>query len=395
MKKKLLAVFIIYIVLAGIILWLGSDRLPKDPVARYMVQKNAGKISFLWKRDVVYGGVICSFMMNDYDDPDLLSDVLRTFKDAVRKYATNGTTYYRGVCLWASYDNPDIISSVIRISNYYNSPDKYDDYQCVKISGTLPEFPETIYSHAETYLQLKNMKILVADTAIDRDAKENGIDWYEVWPELEHYEVCEMSYASRIEHPERTALMILSVIAAMAVIIIWLKREKPPKDPVARYMVKKNAGKIRFMEKRDMDTGGEAYDFMLVNYDDEKFLGAIIHDFKEAVEKYASGNARDYHNICLCLWESFGHPDVKSMVVSVSNYDYSKNQPYDDFQHVEISGFLEDFPDVIYNHAKTYLQLEHVRTLAVSPKIDKDAKENGIDWYKAWQELECYEARKP
>lgn len=235
--------------------------------------------------------------------------------------------------------------------------------------------------------------ILVVTPEIDKNAKENGIDWYEVWPGLEYYEVREMASVSRIEHPERTALMILSVIAVMAVIIIWLKREKPPKDPVARYMVKKNAGKIRFMEKRNMDTGGEAYDFMLVNYDDEKLLGAIIHDFKEAIEKYASGNARDYHSIC--LWESFGHPDVKSMVVSVSNYDYDKNQPYDDFQHVEILGFLEDFPDVIYNHAKTYLQLEHVRTLVVSPKIDKDAKENGIDWHKAWQELECYEARKP
>ena len=250
MKKKLLAVLIIYIVLAGIILWLGSDRLPRDPVARYMVQENAGKIRFLWKSvDTAYDCVSCVFLMNDYDDPELLSDVLRTFKDAVKKYNPNELRY-RGLYLCVSDDNPDIISSVIRISNYYMSPDRYDDYQCVEVFGMLPEFPETIYSHAETYLQLKNIKILVVTPEIDKNAKENGIDWYEVWPGLEYYEVREMASVSRIEHPERTALMILSIIAAMAVIIIWLKREKPPKDPVARYMVKKKCRQNPFYGKK-------------------------------------------------------------------------------------------------------------------------------------------------
>ena len=58
-------------------------------------------------------------------------------------------------------------------------------------------------------------------------------------------------------------------------------------------------------------------------------------------------------------------------------------------------GLTEDFPDVIYNHAETYLQLEHVRTLVISPKIDKDAKEYGINWYEAWQELEYFKVRVP
>lgn len=394
MKRKLIFVLAVYIILAGIILWLGSDRLPKDPVARYMVQQNAGKIHFMWESDVVYSGVTFSFMLTDPDDPELIRTVLQTFKDAVRKCDPRTRGAYRGFSLWALSDNHDFKSTVITITdfNYYSS-DRYDDFQCIEISGLLTESPEAIYNHAETYLQLKNVKTLVVTPEIDRDAKENGIDWYEAWPELESYEVREMDSMSEVRHPEKTALVILSVITAMIGLIIWLKREKPPKDPVARYMVKKNAGKIRFMEKKDTDTGGEAYHFMLVDYDDAKLLSVIIHDFKDAVEKYARGSHGNRQ--CICLWESFCHPDVKSMVVSASNYNYDKKQPYDGFQHVEISGLLQDFPDVIYNHAETYLQLEHIRTLVVSPKIDKDAKENGINWQEAWQELAYYEVRKP
>lgn len=393
MKRKLLATFIIYIILAGIILWLGSDRLPKDPVARYMVQQNAGKIQFKGTRRVYFGGTVYNFILTDYDDPELLSTIIKTFKDAIRECDPDYRWFYHGICLWESYANPDIKSAAIDILDYYDSNQRYDDFQCIEISGLLTESPEAIYNHAETYLQLKNVKTLVVTPEIDRDARENGIDWYEAWPELESYEVREMDSMSEVRHPEKTALVILSVITAMIGLIIWLKREKPPKDPVARYMVKKNAGKIRFMEKKDTDTGGEAYHFMLVDYDDAKLLSVIIHDFKDAVEKYARGSHGNRQ--CICLWESFCHPDVKSMVVSASNYNYDKKQPYDGFQHVEISGLLQDFPDVIYNHAETYLQLEHIRTLVVSPKIDKDAKENGINWQEAWQELAYYEVRKP
>ena len=393
MKKKLLFVFTIYIIVAGIILWAGRDKLPKDPVARYMVQENAGKIRFMWESDVVYSGVILSFMLTDYDDPELLSTVLRTFKDAVRKCDPITRGGYRGLCLWASYDNPDIQSSIITISNFtYNTSARYDDFQSIEISGLLTDSPEAIYNQAETYLQLKNVKALIVTPEIDKDAKENGIDWFEVWPELESYEVWEMNSKSEIIHLKEAALTVLSVITAIVGIIIWMNREKPPKDPIARYMVQKNAGKIRFMAKRNTDTGGGSYHFILADYDDAALLGTIIQNFRDAVKKYAPDNYRKYR---ICLWESFCHPDVKSMVVSISNYNDDTDQLYDDFQHVEISGFLTEFPDVIYNHAETYLQLKNVRTLVVTPKIDKDAKENGIDWYKAWQELESYTKDEP
>lgn len=393
MKRKLIFVLAVYIILAGIILWLGSDRLPKDPVARYMVQENAGKIHFAGTRRVYFGGAVYNFMLTDYDDPELLSTIIQTFKDAIRKCDPDYRWFYRGICLWESYTDPNIKSATIDILDYYDSNQRYDDFQCIEISGFPAESPEAIYNHADTYLQLKNVKTLVVTPKIDRDAKENGIDWFEVWPELEHYEVREMNSLSKVQHPEKTALTVLSVITILMGIIIWLKREKPPKDPVARYMVQKNAGKIRFMEKQDMDKGDSTYHFMLVDYDDAKLLGMLVHTFKDAMEKYAPGSHRERQ--CICLWESFCHPDVRSMVVSVSNYNHEKAQLYNTFQHVEVMGLTEDFPDVIYNHAETYLQLEHVRTLVISPKIDKDAKEYGINWYEAWQELEYFKVRVP
>lgn len=250
MKRKLIFVLAVYIILAGIILWLGSDRLPKDPVARYMVQENAGKIHFAGTRRVYFGGAVYNFMLTDYDDPELLSTIIQTFKDAIRKCDPDYRWFYRGICLWESYTDPNIKSATIDILDYYDSNQRYDDFQCIEISGFPAESPEAIYNHADTYLQLKNVKTLVVTPKIDRDAKENGIDWFEVWPELEHYEVREMNSLSKVQHPEKTALTVLSVITILMGIIIWLKRENLPKTLLQGIWFRKTRAKSVLWKSR-------------------------------------------------------------------------------------------------------------------------------------------------
>lgn len=47
MNKKNITIFIFILVITGITLWVRRDKLPKDPIARYVVEKNNGKISYI------------------------------------------------------------------------------------------------------------------------------------------------------------------------------------------------------------------------------------------------------------------------------------------------------------------------------------------------------------
>ena len=50
---------------------------------------------------------------------------------------------------------------------------------------------DSIYNKASTYINLPDIKSLVVEKKIDQSAEEEGIDWYEIWPDLEYYEVLE------------------------------------------------------------------------------------------------------------------------------------------------------------------------------------------------------------
>ena len=233
MKKRLLTALIIFIAVVGMFFWVRRDMLPKDPIARYMVQENAGKIRFEGKSDMYIGGVIYHFVLTDYDDPELLGTIIQTFKNAIRQCAPDTRWAYHGFCLWESYANPDVKSSVISISDYnYDEHQIYDDFQHIEISGLLTESPEVIYNHAETYLQIKDVRKLVVTPKIDKDARENGINWYEIWPELESYEVKEMDTVSEVRHSKEEKLVILSIIIVVTGIIFWIKRNKLPQKPL-------------------------------------------------------------------------------------------------------------------------------------------------------------------
>ncbi len=44
-------------------------------------------------------------------------------------------------------------------------------------------------NEVSTYINLPDIKNLTVTEKIVQFAEDEGIDWYEIWPDLEHYEV--------------------------------------------------------------------------------------------------------------------------------------------------------------------------------------------------------------
>lgn len=47
------------------------------------------------------------------------------------------------------------------------------------------------FDKLSTYINLPDIKSLAVSKKIAQIAEEEGIDWYEIWPDLEHYRVFE------------------------------------------------------------------------------------------------------------------------------------------------------------------------------------------------------------
>ena len=45
----------------------------------------------------------------------------------------------------------------------------------------------------------------------------------------------------------------------------------------------------------------------------------------------------------------------------------------------------------VLNNCATYFGFEDIRSLTISEKIEKNAKEEGVDWYEVWPNLEHFE----
>ena len=85
---------------------------------------------------------------------------------------------------------PGMFWPVASFQNYSDAslsqPD-YDSLQYLFISGG-PNY-DHIYHDARTYIDFKDIRYLGVSEAIQRDAEAQGIDWYEIWPDLERAEV--------------------------------------------------------------------------------------------------------------------------------------------------------------------------------------------------------------
>lgn len=85
--------------------------------------------------------------------------------------------------------------SVVHLSNYYVDEDGYEQYESLQILSICGSVVgDSPYNKASTYINLPDIKRLYVTEKVAKDAEENGIDWYDIWPDLEYIKVTEDRY---------------------------------------------------------------------------------------------------------------------------------------------------------------------------------------------------------
>ena len=77
------------------------------------------------------------------------------------------------------------LESVLNLKNYSNDNSEQSDYEGFYVlSISYPDFEEGL-RNPQTYTGIEGIKYLRIDSEMQKRAEEQGIDWYEIWPDLE------------------------------------------------------------------------------------------------------------------------------------------------------------------------------------------------------------------
>ena len=146
-----------------------------DQLGKKMCYQNS---SFNKNEEVLY----YFYIVNDYKDENLLVDMANTVNEKLKEDDINERICF---VIWGM--GPHTIAT---LSNYYENGVGYESYetlQRLEIWGAY--VPHEKYNEVSTFEKLKDIKAVVVEEKINKRLEEQGIDWYEIWPDLEHYDI--------------------------------------------------------------------------------------------------------------------------------------------------------------------------------------------------------------
>lgn len=202
MKKQMLKIYALIFTLLLITIVTGCgegfrtdvNKRPDDDISKAIYEAvGRKKVYYYSKRsDNPEKIVFYEYLVHDYEDENVLTDMVE---------AVNVVMEEKEMTVKIDLDLrekiPGGVESVASLSNYYegeNGCEQYETLQCLYISGTEHSFRRqqgSPYDKITTYINLPDIKSLIVTEKIAQQAAEEEIDWYEIWPDLEYYEVLE------------------------------------------------------------------------------------------------------------------------------------------------------------------------------------------------------------
>ena len=89
------------------------------------------------------------------------------------------------IAIYVEVEDPYGSESVLNLKNYSNDNSERADYErFYALSISYPDFEEEL-RNPQTYTGIEGIKYLRIDSEMQKRAEEQGIDWYEIWPDLE------------------------------------------------------------------------------------------------------------------------------------------------------------------------------------------------------------------
>lgn len=112
-------------------------------------------------------------------------------KDTINRFtkvlSILGQKEKKKIAVYVKVENTHGVESVLSLKNYTNDNSEQADYEgfyALSISYFMNSEEES-FKDPQTYTGIEGIKHLRIDSEMQKKAEEQGIDWYEIWPDLE------------------------------------------------------------------------------------------------------------------------------------------------------------------------------------------------------------------
>ena len=283
---------------------------------------------------------------------NLLQDVVSAVNETIEK---EGITNNVAVCF--KYELPGGMGSLAELRNYSDNelafPD-CDGLQRLIITGKDYEYDSDYYNNPNSYITIPNIKYLKIWDNIHERAVAEGIDWREIWPELEYLEV----EGYKLNADDTISLTIEETLGDM----------------------------VRYQRRCTDFDEYLCYEYVVSEENNDLFYN-LVTAVNEAIE--ADGITQK-----IDIYVGYEKDGGYEPIAYLSNYsdDELISPDYTGLQRLEIMGkYGEDGSTYLYNDPIVYAEIPDIKCLKVTNLIKERAEAEGIDWYEYWPELESVE----
>ena len=202
MKRQMSQICVLFLILLSQIIVTGCgeafihevNEKPDDDISQAIYEAIGSKKVFYWGKTSSDSDeiIIYEYLLHDEKDENVLTNMLEAANSVMGEKKTTD----RIVLNLRKSTSRGGFEAVASLRTYYESEDGYELYgsfQTLFIQGTEDSNMQDCspYDKLSTYINLPDIKSLVVCKKIAHSAEEEGIDWYEIWPDLEHYRVLE------------------------------------------------------------------------------------------------------------------------------------------------------------------------------------------------------------
>lgn len=307
------------------------------------------------------GGVeyfYCYVIKDGHQEKTVVYDIWVTANNVIKEQEIT-----ERVCITLYHTIPGGMTYCVSMHNYSNDELLYADYEGLQrlvVGGNERNF-DCMYNEPSVYMTLSDIKYLEIDAEIQEKAKQENIDWYILWPELENIEL--FAYDAYWNGKMPDDAISKAICETVNYDVFYLGKSDESDDSVLCYEY--------HIRDKNMDVNGIS-----------KIIGATITAVNKTIKE---DSITDLVSISFYQHNIYGGEEK---VLSVYNYsDYRLESPdFEGMEVVEISG--SDYEECLYNCPETYISLPNIKYLYINRNIQKAAKKQGIDWYDYWPDLE-------
>ena len=112
-------------------------------------------------------------------------------RDTITRFAkilnNLGQKEKKKIAVYLAIENAHGLESALNLKNYTNDNSEQADYEGFYALSTsyLDNTAQESLKDPQTYTGIEGIKYLRIDSEMQKRAEEQGIDWYEIWPDLE------------------------------------------------------------------------------------------------------------------------------------------------------------------------------------------------------------------